>query len=245
MTALDSDPYVYMLRPMSTKSRIALSILVAFQAVAASTQALSLCCNPTSSLLKELVLEALAEGGFTASLMVAPSERSLQLVESGAMDAEFFRTEGAIASSPSLVRVDVPLLLVDYVAVSTDRSVLVRDSSDLPLYTVAVVSGNRAVEAIIGSIPTTKVTDDDALVKMLASDRVKVIITTNLQFPVVKRVLPAAFMQAPPLVSQPVYFVVNRRRAELIPRLEALFKRWVESGRWQAGIRRIYAANGF
>jgi len=193
---------------------------------------------PGEAVAVPLVRTALVRAGLDPKFLEQPAARSLALVSAGEVQAEFFRTEAAIAPMAALIKVPVPLITTNYVAVTLDSGPAIRSLHDLEGQRVGFPLGYSILtQSFQGLAQALAVPNEVSTLKMLRAGRLDVAVMpdTLLAHFAKEAGLSAYRAASPPLLVEPSFLVVHQSQGSLVPRLQEVLQKMVDSGEWRAG----------
>jgi polar amino acid transport system substrate-binding protein len=176
--------------------------------------------------------EAYAQLGIEASLISLPGERSVQLLNVGKYDADVIHPAGLEKIYPNLLKIDVPLITVDAIAVTAGRVFTIDGWHSLNRYRVCVRRGIKAIEFAASGLPHVDVINDyRAIFDMLKAGRCDLAVLPRDAWIEARR-LHVSGLRAlvPPLQSWPMYHYVARSHADRIPALTGVLMQMRKSG---------------
>lgn len=178
------------------------------------------------------VKEAYAQLGIEASWISLPGERSVQLLNVGKYDGDVMHPAGLDKPYPNLVRVDVPLISVDAIVVTTGRVIPVNGWSSLNAYHVCIRRGIKAIELAAKELPHVDVIDDyRAVFDMLKAKRCELAVLPRDAWIEAQRLDVTALHELePPVQSWHMYHYVTKAHADLIPALTNALTQMQKSG---------------
>jgi hypothetical protein len=182
-----------------------------------------------------LIAKVLKDAGYNIKIVTYPQQGALlQDLAKGGVDGAFFLAQPVIAQVKA-VRVPIRIGQTDFCAVATDPNVKVANSGDLRKYTVGVVKDNSGHEAITRGMTVTAAASDVEQFKMLAAGRFQVAISIPQMVPIMCRLagIKDYYIQKPPLLMTPTFFALSAAQEGIEPKVEAAFKKWVDSGQWE------------
>lgn len=230
---------------MKSLSAIAAGIL--FIALAALTQAappLVLNTDNTSPRSTEegagfqdlVIKEAFRRIGLEIRVVHLPSERALINANEGIDDGDFVRISGIEQRYPNLVMVKEKICDFEFAAFTNREDIAINDWQSLQPYHVGIITGWKILEAnIVGTRTLTKVTSPEALFKLLMGKRVEVVVFDLLQGNALlkEQGLKGVKALSPLLAQRDMYLYLNKRHAELVPRLEEALRQMKADGAQQ------------
>jgi len=179
----------------------------------------------------EIVREAYRRIGFDMKIMVVPSERSVRDANSGEADGDIVQPAGIESGYPSLVRVPEPVISLDLVAISTGLDIQMNGWNSLAPYKTCVVRGMKVIET--GTEETRRVVVNTlaSALSMLKAGRCDFVLFVKPTWQDVDRLQMGSFHELSPAVTTiSFYHYVNRRNAELVPRLAAALAEMRQDG---------------
>jgi len=191
--------------------------------------------HTTHALAAEVVKEAYRRIGFDARISYLPNRRALIAAAGGQFDGELGRIAGAEKNYPTLVRVPVPVVWIDGVAATVDKTADIKAWKDLDGLPVAIIRGELYAEEGTSalSVPPLHVNDYSQLLAMLLRGRAKVVIgiRADLNLEISRNILGQHIkVGKTPLFSAPLYHFVHESRRALVPRLEAVLRKMADEG---------------
>ncbi len=180
-----------------------------------------------------IVAEAFRRIGLGTRLVHLPSERALQNVNQGIDDGNFSRVAGLAAQYQNLVMVPEPVDEFLFTAFTRDTSIHVQRWEDLKPFNVGLITGWKIVEANTRDARSvTTVKDEEALFALLDRGRADVVVA-DLYFG--QELLRSKSYQgvralSPPLERRNMYLYLNKRHADLAPRLAAALREMKRDG---------------
>jgi polar amino acid transport system substrate-binding protein len=180
--------------------------------------------------------EAYAAIGQPFVIRLYPAERALVEANNGSADASLHRSERVEEKFPHLVRIPVPINMVDVVTVVRRPDLQLRSWASLKPYRLGVVRGIVLYERRTARMHVTKVQYDEELLAMLANDRIDAAVfdrSDALRF-LNRPAYRGLRISEPSLEQRPLYHYVNREHAALIPRLQKALEQMQREGRIKA-----------
>ena len=209
-----------------------------------SGQAIKVSSSPILADCIPLITKVLTKAGFSPSFVSLPSERSLQSVNRGTVDLEFFCTESSLANTPDVLKIDVALPFIDTIAVTMEDLKL--DTID-ELRNYTVVSARDCCitqeQIHIAGLQVDLAPSAVNTLKMLQMGRAQVALVRRDLLPatVKEAGLTGYFVHDAPLPKISVYVIINKQQAPYLPRLKEAFKSWKESGQWEIEMKKVVA----
>lgn len=190
-------------------------------------------------MLDLIVKGAFARAGVGVSLQPLPSERGLVMADSGQLDGDANRINGLEAAYPNLLRVPESNMTYEFTAFTLRPDVVVRGWDDLKNYSVAYIIGWKIYDEHVHARGVVKVATPENLFALLRAGRVDVVLYYRLGGVYYARKLGLTNLRAldPPLATREMYMYLNRRHADLVPRLAEALRSMKRDG----GYERIVA----
>ncbi len=190
---------------------------------------------PVADIYRLVLNDAFNRIGARVDLRSIAGERSLRLANQGIDDGDCCRIREINQHYPNLVRVEVPVIQVDFVAFVKDESIRLDGWHSLAPYDVGVVKGWKILESGLADHSPRKVytlNSAQSLFSMLEKDRLQVATIGRL---VGYKKLHDMGLQGirvvePPLVSRQLYLFLNKKHEALVPALEKILRQMREEG---------------
>jgi polar amino acid transport system substrate-binding protein len=195
---------------------------------ARAEDALVLSLAPTDPVMQGAVVlqAAYARLGIPVVFRSYPARRGLAEADSGTADGEVLRMGGLAEELPNLIQVEPSIAAVQGVAVTCDPNLIVHSRDDLVGLRIGVHPGIRLSEKLVHGLKHVVQGRWEQLFRMLYLDRLDVIIA----FDGIERTQAgragAERLQVirPKRWRIPLYHYLNRRHADLVPRIEAVLQ---------------------
>lgn len=188
------------------------------------------------------IVQTLSNAGYEAVVQPFDTQEALmKAVETGAVDGAFFLAQPVVSHIKGAVLIPVRLMYTDFHAISTDPSVTVSNLGDLKKYTVGIVKGHPGHIAVTRGIKVIETESDAEQFKQLSQGRYQVAIAVKELIPLMAKVaaLKKYYIQQPPLMRTPTFFILGRTKADHKKKIEEAFKKALESGEWDRQITAI------
>lgn len=185
-----------------------------------------------------LMQQACARIGYQVATDQPQAERALMLANSGVNDGDGPRVESLdnLWSYPNLVRVEEPLLDIDFVAFTCDPGLVVNDWKSLSGHNVAIVTGWKILERRLTYLSSlVKVKDVEHLLRLLKYGRTDVAIMDRYSgLDAAGRIgLEHCRIADPPLDSRTMYLYLNIRHVEVAAKLAEALRAMKQDGTYQ------------
>lgn len=191
------------------------------------------------SLVRDRVKVVYERAGIPVMFVPLPHKRSISDANDGLVDGEVGRVTSVEKNAPNLRRVDVKLM--DLVGAAYVRRSNDLEYSDilLDVSEVGIVRGVQWAQKVMQGRDVTAVNDYQTLFDMLAINRIDLALATTASADSVLDKKLARHqgirMLQPPLFSAPIYHYVNKKNADLIPRLEKALRGLHQEHYWSKG----------
>ena len=152
---------------------------------------------PLNGMGAQILSDAYQRAGLTFELSQWPSPRSLQLASQGELDGELGRIENIAATYPHLLKVPVPLLTFEIVAVTADPDLAHTAHSVLSQYRLGISPGMALYEQI--NLPT-----DEAFQPSTAQQLLRMTQARRVDFALIPALLAHEWQQSS---SKPLYIL--------------------------------------
>lgn len=192
--------------------------------------------------LDQLIAAVFREVGLEAELLIYPTatERGMLNANAGVDDGLAMRIAGLEKQYPNLIRVPEEVAANDFVAITTQHKFATPNWDSLLPYTVSYIIGWKVFEA---NVPKGKeltlVRDAEQLFTLLAKGRTDVALYERWQgLAQTRRMGVKAHAMEPPLVRTKMYMYLNKKHADLVPKVSEALVKLKKNGSYQ----RIYDA---
>jgi polar amino acid transport system substrate-binding protein len=187
---------------------------------AAETMVVSYLGDPASIKGYNILKAAYGRLGIDLKAETMPHERSLRSANSGETDGDVMRIAGIEAQFSDLIRVPEPVYSFDVVAFSTGLTFKVEGWNSLRPYSLCVARGMRVAEQGTEGMDRTVANSVEQIIEMLRNGRCQLLIAGPSTWLDIDRLRAGPIlMLEPPIVSVPLYHLLNRKHAPLVPRL--------------------------
>ena len=192
------------------------------------------------------VVKVLGEAGY--NITIRPFDTQEELIKAaatGSVDGAFSRAAG-YSPDQGLGHDPCPAHEQRFCAISTDSSVTVSNPGDLRKYTVGVVKGHPGYAAVTRGMKVFETQDDMDQFKQLAEGKYQVAIVVQEMVPSMARAsgLKTYYIQQPPLMRTPTFFMLGSGKAAHRKPVEAAFKKAMDSGAWEREIAAAVSNRG-
>lgn len=186
-------------------------------------------------MLDLIIKGAFARAGLGVTLHQLPSERGLVMADAGQVDGDANRISGLQAAYSNLLQVPESNMTYEFTAFTLRPDVVVRGWDDLNNYTVAYIIGWKIYDEHVHARGVVKVATPENLFALLRAGRVDVVLYYRLGGLYYARKLGLTNLRAldPPLATREMYMYLNRRHADLVPRLADALRGMKKDGGYQ------------
>lgn len=184
--------------------------------------------NPYYTASRRYVAEAYRRIGITVKFVGMPGERSLVSADSGVTDAELLRIKPLPGPGhyPNLIPVNTPLHSTPIMVFTIKKNFKVSGWDSLRPYVIGTWRGFKLAESKTEGMQRQIAVDAQGMFEMLARGRVDVAVqerSTGLMWLRRLKLEHQVRMLEPPLQMSTTYHYLNKKHAELAPRLAKVF----------------------
>lgn len=173
------------------------------------------------------------KAGIHFSWQALPTRRSLVEANAGAYDGEIARIPGASSQYPNLIAVPTPIMAIKGHVYTVNVKRDIRSWQDLRGLHVAIVRGELYAEMGTKNTERTLVKDYRQLFQLLLNGRTDVVIgiDTEAEYNIAKY-FPGKGIHSigESVFSAPLHHLVNKKNADLIPRLNRIIRAMRDDG---------------
>lgn len=174
--------------------------------------------------------------GLPVKFIGIPHKRSVASANSGETDGDAGRNPNVEKKFKNLIRVSPMVSESLGSAYTTNPSILHYHLKDLKNYKVGYVSGVRWVTKKLAGIEATTVRTYPQLIKMLISGRIDIAVGTDLSMDKAIKDLNNNFIKikqlSPKANRSPTFHYVNKKNADIVPKLEKAIKELIAEKAW-------------
>ena len=182
--------------------------------------------DPATNIAEQVVTEAYRRMGMAIVVDKLPGERSLRSANTGDTDGELYRKLGMDRDYPNLVIVPVPLLTYEIVIFTLGTDFVVHGWESLRPFTIGFVKSIKIVEQNTqGMHVEVAATLRQAFLKMTLGRSDVVVANRASGVAAIKELnLQEVKMLSPPLATFPVFHYLNKKHADLVPKLTGILQ---------------------
>jgi polar amino acid transport system substrate-binding protein len=188
-------------------------------------------------LFEHILSEAYARLGYEIELQGYPAERALLMANDGLVDGEAGRVSVVEKNYPNLIRVPTPIY-VNRVAILTTATDIdpARGWAQFANHRTCIRNGYKFLESRVKGGNCHLVSSYEKMLGLLKNRRVDVALAEYFDIlPTLSRLgLGEVRMLSRPMASNPMYHYLNRRHADLVPRIDAVLRDMAAQGRLKA-----------
>lgn len=167
-----------------------------------------------------IVKEAYRHLGIDARTEILPNERALRDANNGATDAENIRKAGIDKIYSNLIPVSERVLDFDVIAFTTGLTFTVNGWDSLRPYSICLLRGMKVAEDGTAGMRQLISNTPEQVIRMLAAGRCDVAVLGRGVWTEIDRLRVGSFRSLePPISTIPLFHYVNRRHADLAPKL--------------------------
>ena len=190
-----------------------------------------------SGFIDKLLRIAFERLGYDLKRVQLPAERALRDVNQGKLDGEFIRIDGIQNKYRNLIKVDEKIIDLDFVVFSEIAINTESGWNALEPFNVAFLSGWKIVESNMPKkARIIKVNRPQQLFYMLYKKRADAIVyerwaglnilTNDPRYHPIK-------VRMPPLATKPMFCYLNKKHADLVPKLADMLKELKQDGTYK------------
>lgn len=174
--------------------------------------------DPLSEISALVLQEAYKRIGIEVETAWQPAERSLKSSNAGQVDGELNRIAGLESQYPNLVRVPIPVNLLEGVVFSKNVTPVISGISSIRGFQIAIRRGTKFAERLTQGMEPLMLSKNIQLFRVLNAGRVDLIITSHLEGLEMLNQLKFRQIQVlkPPLVSLDLYHYLHKKHQALV-----------------------------
>ena len=201
--------------------------------------------SPLSDIAQRVVTEALQRCGMSAQFNAMPLQRSIALVNEGALDGDLMRITDAAKQFPNLVSVPTPLAMVYVALYGRDAGQVNLPRADIAKLKVGLP---RAILLLVKNSAVMDVTDSQTNFKaldMMLHDRfdIAMMVHIDAELEIAKNNFTGIARRSNYWAAEPLYFFLNKKHQALVPKINAALQEMQAEGLiskyYDEGIRKI------
>jgi polar amino acid transport system substrate-binding protein len=188
-------------------------------------------------LFDHILSEAYARLGYEIELQGYPAERALLMANDGLVDGEAGRASQVERYYPNLIRVPTPLYVSRVVVLTTEEGIdPARGWGQFENRRTCIRNGYKFLESRVRGENRHMVSSYEKMVDLLRNKRVEVGFAEYFDIlPTLDKVgMDGMRMLGEPMAVNPMYHYLNRRHADLVPKIDAVLRDMAAEGRLKA-----------
>ncbi|APW38179.1 hypothetical protein RD110_14035 [Rhodoferax koreense] len=188
--------------------------------------------SPLSDIAERVITEAGRRAGIAMQFQRMPLTRSIGLVSDGELDGDLMRIDGIDRNDPNLLRLSVSHVTAEVAAYGHSAGFEGRGRDDLRLMRFGIPKGVAVLRKYTEGLQVTETQTNATLFDMLSAGRFDVVLMTHVDAEVAlrERPVPGVVRWPHAWASEPLYFVLHRRHAEVGARLERALREMQREG---------------
>jgi len=188
--------------------------------------------SPLSDVAQRVVTEALRRAGLRAQFNSMPLQRSIALVNDGALDADLMRITDAAKQFPNLLSVPTPVAMVHVALYGRDAKQINLPRADIAKLNVGLP---RGILLLVKNSAGMSVSDSQTNYKaldMLRNDRFEIAMLVHIdaELEIAKNNFTGLARRANYWASEPLYFQLNKKHQTLVPKINAALQEMQAEG---------------
>jgi len=187
----------------------------------------------TNRLAESVLLEAYDRAGIDMKFVPYPGARSVIEADAGRADGEVARLAFVLKEYKNLIMVPVPIFHSELAAfVHSKYPTQIENWEALRGFSLTAVKGFKLVEAKLSGHPLKLVKSSEDAVELVENDRVEVAVLNSIaaEIAIGRKNAGHIMKLEPPLERLPVYHLLNKKHAALVPKLTAALKAMKKEG---------------
>ncbi|KQP48562.1 ABC transporter substrate-binding protein [Pseudorhodoferax sp. Leaf274] len=186
----------------------------------------------TTELAMRVVQEAFRRADLPLEFKRVPISRALEMANAGEVDGDLYRIKDVAASRPNLIVVPTPLLDIQIALYSKLAGFRQMNRAQVEKLSFGRTRGANSLVKHGQGLRMTEAQTLDAAFQMLESHRFDVWMATYLSGEEeLKKRQPMALERWPyEWASEPVFLILHKKNAELVPRLDAALQQMQKEG---------------
>ncbi|MEZ7198534.1 substrate-binding periplasmic protein [Pseudodesulfovibrio karagichevae] len=187
-------------------------------------------------LFDHILSEAYARLGYEIELQGYPAERALLLANDGLVDGEAGRVSVVEKSYPNLIRVPTPIYINRIAILTTDKDTDIDPAKGWGQFAnrrTCIRNGYKFLESRVKGENRHMVSSYEKMIGLLRNKRVEVCFAEFFDIlPALGKVgMGGVRMLCEPMAVNPMYHYLNKRHADLVPRIDAVLRDMAAEGR--------------
>jgi len=218
--------------------KIALALALLLQLPAARAQhslVLASAVDFESKVSQAVLKEAYKQLGIQLTINELPAERALIESNAGHLDGEVNRMEGIDKSYPNLLRVAVPLAIIEGVVFSKTVKFAVKGWESLRPYSIGTRIGLKFAEYGTAGMKVTKAVTIGRSLADLDAGQVDIVVASRQSglAALAEMKLKGITVLEPPLAAIPLYHYLHKSHLALLPKITEALQKMEKSGQME------------
>ncbi|CAN5914335.1 hypothetical protein BH11PSE8_BH11PSE8_19310 [soil metagenome] len=198
-----------------------------------------------------VVTEAFRRAGIGLALRRLTLPRSIEMANNGEIDGDLHRIALVVEKYPNLLAVPTPINRVDVAVYGAPATLAGKSRAEVSKLQVAIQRGIFVLEKYSRGMRVSDTFTTDSALEMLLNGHTDIVMLTyaDAEIRLARRGIGAAAAPYTDIVrwpflwaSEPLYLVLHRRHAALVPRLDAALQEMQKEGVIERDYREILAA---
>ena len=185
-----------------------------------------------SQIINTIINKAYNQLGVEVKRKKLPGDRALRMANSGEIDGLNARVKMLEDRLDNLIRVDIPVTIIENVAFTKDSMIAIDGWNSLTPYSLTTVRGTKIIEKNTKGMNVKLLTKLDQCFYMLDKDRVDLVIYDRLfgLEHISKKGLKGITIVEPPLHKIKLYHYLHKKNIDLVPDISKILKQMESSG---------------
>jgi polar amino acid transport system substrate-binding protein len=203
---------------------------------AAAQQVLTIGRQVEDSLMNDISEQVLRiafqRAGLSFNSVRLPLPRSIEDANDGAIDGDLHRIADVARLHPNVIQVPTPINRVDVAMYGNSDAIRTKTRAQVSLLRVVVPRGTLLATKYLSGMKVTVGQTRDTIFEMLAQGRVDCVFISYLdvESELTRRHLNGLVLWPHLWASEPIYLMLNKRHAALVPRLDAALQQMKAEG---------------
>lgn len=200
--------------------------------------------NTIDTVISEVIVrEAYRRLGIDVVIKKYPAERAVRLADQGEVDGEVQRIGGLSEKYPNLIQVRPAINFLEATVFSKTKEFDVQGWESLTPYRIGIIRGIKFAEQNTQGMTVARAGGYEVLFRLLDRGRVDVAVSprVNGRYHVKRMGIIGVQPLEPRIAVFDLYHYLNRKHADLVPRISAMFSRMRASGELPKLRKRVVA----
>lgn len=218
--------------------------ILATDVVEGSVIRLAVAANTVDTVVSEVIVrEAYERIGYRVEITKYPPERALKLADSGRADGDVQRIDGLSEHYPNLIQLQPAINYIEGSVFTAGKDISVDGWDSLRPYRIGLIRGIKFAELNTKGMDRHLVGNYPALFTMLDKGRFDLIVSPRLNgsYQLKRLHIEGIDLIEPPVARFDLYHYIHSSRADLGPKLEAVFQEMQATGELESIRERVIA----